>query len=213
MKVEFEHHRVVAYTPRSGDPVSFALLPLFEAQQMGREGSGRIMPRGGVTLCRIIGASGSELGAWQGGVRCPRQLLPEGRPEDRARPGGSRGRAACPRRGGRSLRDQAGGGGMTAFNEGREEYRSDIELGVRYRDKQTGIEGTATALHFYQFACERVTIEAVSKQSGELQEYGFDAPRLVSVEAPEEPVRQQRTGGPARHGERREDMSATRRGL
>lgn len=92
---------------------------------------------------------------------------------------------------------------MNLFQQGREAYKSDITLGERYRDTQTSIEGVATALHFYQHACERVTLEAVSGKTGELIEYGFDAPRLVAVERPAEPVRQQRTGGPARAGEAR----------
>lgn len=90
---------------------------------------------------------------------------------------------------------------MNPFTQGSEKYRSDVVLGERYRDTQTGIEGVATSLHFYQHACERVTLEAVSVKSGELVEYAFDAPRLVAVKAPDEPVRQQRTGGPARPGE------------
>ncbi len=76
-------------------------------------------------------------------------------------------------------------------------------MGERYKDAQTGIEGVATSLHFYQHACERVTLEAVSGKTGELVEYAFDAPRIVAVAAPDMPVRQQRTGGPARAGETR----------
>lgn len=89
------------------------------------------------------------------------------------------------------------------FHTGRETYRSDIVLGEKYRDEQTGIVGVVTSLHFYQHACERVTLERVSDKTGELQEHAFDAPRLVAVDRPEEPVRQQRTGGPARTGETR----------
>jgi hypothetical protein len=65
-------------------------------------------------------------------------------------------------------------------------------LGVKYRDTQTGIEGTATAVTFYQFGCERVALEAVI--AGKIEEYGFDAPRLRTVET-DQPVRQHRTGG------------------
>ncbi len=99
---------------------------------------------------------------------------------------------------------------VSVFKQGRETYKSDIVLGGRYRDKQTGVEGHATALHFYQHACERVTLEAVSGKTGDLMEYGFDAPRLVAVKAPDIPVRQQRTGGPARAGEARPAPSGTR---
>jgi hypothetical protein len=80
-------------------------------------------------------------------------------------------------------------------------FPSDITLGERYRDTQTGLEGIATSVHFYQHACERVTLEALSDKTGELVEYAFDAPRLVAVERPEEAVRQRKPGGPARPGE------------
>lgn len=92
---------------------------------------------------------------------------------------------------------------MNPFTQGSEKYRSDITLGERYRDTQTGIEGVATSLHFYQHACERVTLEAVSGKTGELIEYAFDAPRVVAVAAPDVAIAQQRTGGPARAGETR----------
>jgi hypothetical protein len=74
-------------------------------------------------------------------------------------------------------------------------YSSDIRLGERYRDVQTGIEGTATCLTFHQHGCERVGIEAVV--AGKIEEYGFDAPRLVHVETQQQ-ARAQRVGGPAR---------------
>jgi len=61
-------------------------------------------------------------------------------------------------------------------------YSSDIVLGNKYRDEQTGYEGIATAICFYQHACERVTIEAFDKKKMEVREYTFDAPRLVDVE-------------------------------
>lgn len=77
--------------------------------------------------------------------------------------------------------------------QGKHEYRSDVELGEKYRDPQTGIEGTATAVTFYQYACERVTLEWAN--DGEIQESSFDAPRLESVETGER-VGATRTGGP-----------------
>lgn len=58
-------------------------------------------------------------------------------------------------------------------------FKSDIILGDKYRDSQTGIEGTATAVSFYQFGCERVNLEAVVQ--GKIEEYGFDAPRLTHI--------------------------------
>lgn len=92
---------------------------------------------------------------------------------------------------------------MKIFNRGSETYCSDIVLGERYRDPRTGVEGVATSLHFYEHACERVTLERVSDQTGQLHEEAFDAPRLRRVDAPDEPVRQQKTGGPARADGRR----------
>ena len=73
-------------------------------------------------------------------------------------------------------------------------YRADITLGRRYRDRQTGIEGTATAVTFYQHGCERVTIETVV--AGKIEEYGFDAPRLTDIEAERPVVPSGRPGGP-----------------
>lgn len=72
-------------------------------------------------------------------------------------------------------------------------YESDIKLGELYIDKQTGIQGIATSIGFYQHACERVTIELV--MGGELKEYTFDAPRLTNVRT-NETATTTRTGGP-----------------
>lgn len=58
-------------------------------------------------------------------------------------------------------------------------YEADVELGVQYRDKQTGITGVATAITFYQHGCERVNLEAVIDRK--IEEYSFDSPRLVRV--------------------------------
>lgn len=71
-------------------------------------------------------------------------------------------------------------------------YDSDIEVGKRYRDTQTGVEGICTALTFYQFACERAIIEVV--EDGKIQDYMFDAPRMQSVETGEV-AETARTGG------------------
>lgn len=76
-------------------------------------------------------------------------------------------------------------------------YETDIVLGERYKDSQTGIEGVATAVTFHQFGCERVMIEAVV--GGKIEEYGFDAPRLTRLGA-EKPARLRGTGGPERGG-------------
>jgi hypothetical protein len=84
-------------------------------------------------------------------------------------------------------------------------FRTDIKLGTKYRDDQTGIEGIATSIHFYQYACERVTIEFI-KNDGELQEVTFDAPRLRSLESGLL-AKVAKTGGPARAGETRKVAS------
>ena len=72
-------------------------------------------------------------------------------------------------------------------------YETEIVLGRRYKDTQTGIEGAATAVTFYQYGCERVVIEAVV--AGKIEEYGFDTPRVIDIET-EERATTVRTGGP-----------------
>lgn len=79
------------------------------------------------------------------------------------------------------------------FNSNKPRYETDIRLGDRYVDKQTGIEGTATAVSFFQYGCERVSIETVVE--GQIKEYGFDAPRLTHVETGQTAT-STRTGGP-----------------
>lgn len=79
-------------------------------------------------------------------------------------------------------------------NNKAEQYGSDIKLGEKYRDVQTGVEGVATSVSFFQHACERVCLEYLGKD-GDLKELIFDAPRLESVRT-KEPVTSARTGGP-----------------
>lgn len=79
-------------------------------------------------------------------------------------------------------------------------YKSDIKLGESYRDAQTGIAGIATAIYFYQHACERVLIEYVNEKDGELKELVFDSPRLEHMGTGKQ-VRSDRPGGPARNNE------------
>lgn len=88
---------------------------------------------------------------------------------------------------------------MGLFNQGTESYKSDIKIGERYRDEQTGVEGIVTGIYFYQHGCERVAMETV--KDGEIKEYSFDAPRLVHVPTATA-VRAQRTGGPNKGGSR-----------
>lgn len=75
----------------------------------------------------------------------------------------------------------------------KQSYQTEIVLGQRYRDTQTGIEGVATAVSFFQYGCERVTIEAMVQ--GKIEEYGFDTPRVVHVDSGERATTE-RTGGP-----------------
>jgi hypothetical protein len=79
------------------------------------------------------------------------------------------------------------------------EFKTDIVLGDRYMDTQTGVEGVATSIHFYQHACERVALEYVHPQQG-LTEAVFDAPRLQSLKTGKQATGV-RPGGPARAGE------------
>lgn len=81
-------------------------------------------------------------------------------------------------------------------------FRSDITLGEEYEDTQTGYRGIATSIHFYQHACERITLEAYEKKTKEIREMTFDAPRLVNVRSGQR-ARTDKTGGPARAGETR----------
>jgi hypothetical protein len=81
-------------------------------------------------------------------------------------------------------------------------YKSDIVLGERYRDEQTGIEGIATAIYFFQHACERAQIEYVNEKDGELKELVFDSPRLIHMKSGKQ-AKTDRPGGPARNNEGR----------
>lgn len=72
-------------------------------------------------------------------------------------------------------------------------FKTDIVLGEKYRDAQTGFVGHATAVYFFQHGCERVQLKALIQ--GELKEYVFDAPELESV-ATGLRATSPRTGGP-----------------
>lgn len=78
-------------------------------------------------------------------------------------------------------------------------YESDVILGEKYEDTQTGYVGTATAIYFFQHACERVSLEKM-KDDGEILTETFDSPRLRHV-ATQKVARTTRPGGPARRGE------------
>ncbi len=74
-------------------------------------------------------------------------------------------------------------------------YETDIVLGEKYRDEQTGMEGIATIISFFQHACERVTLEWVDGK--DVKEMTFDAPRLTRVSTGEK-AETTKTGGPMR---------------
>lgn len=83
------------------------------------------------------------------------------------------------------------------FDIGKHTYKSDLRLGEKYRDQATGVEGHLTSIHFFEHACERGNLRFLDRD-GNVQECSFDAPELRLVTKPAEPVRQQKTGGPAR---------------
>lgn len=85
-------------------------------------------------------------------------------------------------------------------------YGSDILLGERYIDKQTGFEGTATAITFFQYACERVCLENYDPQRKEVKESIFDAPRLTSLKTGKTAV-VEKTGGPGMPNAQRGSLS------
>jgi hypothetical protein len=76
---------------------------------------------------------------------------------------------------------------------GKTEYKSDIVLGDRYIDKQTGFEGVATSTSFFQHACERIVLETFDTER--VIECVFDAPRLTHVET-QKVATSTKTGGP-----------------
>lgn len=73
-------------------------------------------------------------------------------------------------------------------------YESDIVLGEKYLEPRSGIEGTATAISFYEYGCERVTLETFNETRAEVQEYTFDSPRLQSI-VTGETAQSNKTGG------------------
>jgi hypothetical protein len=74
-------------------------------------------------------------------------------------------------------------------------YKSDIVLGEKYTDTQTGYEGTAILVTFFQHGCERVTLESYDADRKEIKEMTFDSPRLKSVKTGKV-AETPRTGGP-----------------
>ena len=87
-------------------------------------------------------------------------------------------------------------------------FETDIVLGVLYRDTQTGLEGTASSIHFFQHACERVCLEYINDDK-DLKEAYFDAGRLERVETGKV-AKVEKPGGPER-GDSRARASLARR--
>lgn len=75
------------------------------------------------------------------------------------------------------------------------QYKSDVVLGEKYRDTQTGYEGIAIVAAFFQHGCERITLESYDAERKEIKEMSFDAPRLQSVKTGRQAT-SERTGGP-----------------
>jgi hypothetical protein len=95
------------------------------------------------------------------------------------------------------------------FDSGTESYRSDIRVGEKYRDDQTGLEGIVVALCFFQHSCERATLEFINPKDGKLEELTFDAPRLTRLSTGKKSV-VTKTGGPDRVGMGRQGMPGSR---
>lgn len=75
------------------------------------------------------------------------------------------------------------------------QYTSDIRLGERYVDEQTGFEGVATSMTFFQHACERVAVETYDAERREVKVEIFDSPRLTHVTT-DVKAKSPRPGGP-----------------
>lgn len=74
-------------------------------------------------------------------------------------------------------------------------FQSDIVLGQEYEDTQSPAKGIATAIYFFQFGCERVSLETYDESSKEMRTLTVDAPRLRHVETGKVATTT-RTGGP-----------------
>lgn len=86
-------------------------------------------------------------------------------------------------------------------------YTSDVVLGERYVDSQTGFEGIATSIFFFQYGCERVEVQTMDAKTQELRTNVFDAPRLIHKASGKAP-KVTRTGGPGSPYEGRAHVDA-----
>lgn len=85
-------------------------------------------------------------------------------------------------------------------------YKSDIKLGEKYRDDQTGFEGVATVISFFQHGCERASLEIYDEVRKVIVEQSFDVPRLTHV-GTGKTATTTRTGGPGDAVSRRGPVS------
>lgn len=77
------------------------------------------------------------------------------------------------------------------------DYSSDIVLGNKYRDTQTGLEGIAVTIEFHQHMCQRVVLEVF--KNDDLKGWVLDAVRLEPVDAEPAPYVEPTTGGAVGH--------------
>lgn len=85
-------------------------------------------------------------------------------------------------------------------------FPSDIVLGQEYIDKQTGYQGIATSVTFFQHACERVCVESYEASRKQVLEAVFDAPRLTHVLS-QKTATVEKTGGPQLPNSQRAPMT------
>lgn len=71
-------------------------------------------------------------------------------------------------------------------------YASDIILGQKYQHVRTGLEGHATAIYFFENACERVNIQYT--HDGDVKNETFDAVELKNLTTLEQ-ARAEKAGG------------------
>lgn len=75
-------------------------------------------------------------------------------------------------------------------------FSTQLVLGERYRDTNTGFEGKCVSISFFEHGCERCGIRGMNKQ-GDIVEYAFDAPEveLCATNVPVQVI-EAKTGGP-----------------
>lgn len=74
--------------------------------------------------------------------------------------------------------------------------KTDIVFGDKYREKNTGFVGAATAVYFFEHGCTRVNLMALV--DGDVKEFVFDEQALIHVNSDKAVESQARVGG-SRH--------------